>query len=548
MPAKQIIFDAEARVALKRGADTLADAVKVTLGPRGRNVVIQKSFGAPLVTCDGVTVAKEIELPDPYENMGAQLLESIATKTNDVAGDGTTTATLLGQEILHEGLKNVTAGADPMQLKIGIDKAVVAAVDAITAQSRAVSTHEEILQVAAIAANDPANDSNIGTIVAEAIGKVGEDGAITIEEGRTSETMVDIVEGMQFDRGFLSPNFVTDAQEQVVEFENPYILINTEKISSVATLVPIMEKAMQLGRPLFIIAEDVEGEALSALVVNKLRGTLQVAAVKAPGFGDRRKEMLEDIAILTDGQVISEETGIRLENIVVGMLGTARRVVVDKDNTTIVGGSGAREAVEGRVAQIRTQIEETTSEYDREKLEERLAKLAGGVAVVNVGAATEVEMKEKKARFEDALAATRAAVEEGIVPGGGTALLRASASLSGLELDGDQNTGLDIIRRSLLSPVRAIAENAGLEGSVVLAKVQEGEGNYGFNAATDAYGDMLEAGIVDPTKVVRSALQNASSIAGLLLTTETLVTEIEEPPDAAAAAAAAADPHAGHFH
>jgi chaperonin GroEL len=545
MPAKQIIFDEEARVALKRGADTLADAVKVTLGPRGRNVVIQKSFGAPLVTCDGVTVAKEIELPDPYENMGAQLLESIATKTNDVAGDGTTTATLLGQEILHEGLKNVTAGADPMQLKIGIDKAVTAAVDAITAQSRAVSTHDEILQVASIAANDPANDSNIGTIVAEAIERVGKDGAITIEEGRTSETRVDVVEGMQFDRGFLSPNFVTDLKDQVVEFENPYILINTEKISSVATLVPIMEKAMQLGRPLFIIAEDVEGEALSTLVVNKLRGTLQVAAVKSPGFGDRRKEMLEDIAILTGGQVISEETGIRLENIVVGMLGTARRVVVDKDNTTVVGGSGAREAVEGRVAQIRTQIEETTSDYDREKLEERLAKLAGGVAVVNVGAATELEMKEQKSRFEDALAATRAAIEEGIVPGGGTALLRASASLGGLELDDDQNTGLNIIRRSLLSPVCAIAENAGLEGSVVLAKVQEGEGNYGFDAAADAYGDMLEAGIVDPTKVVRSALQNASSIAGLLLTTETLITEIEEPPDADAAAA---DPHAGHFH
>ena len=545
MPAKQIIFDEEARVALKRGADTLADAVKVTLGPRGRNVVIHRSFGAPLVTCDGVTVAKEIELPDPYENMGAQLLESIATKTNDIAGDGTTTATLLGQEILHEGLKNVTAGADPMQLKIGIDKAVTAAVDAITAQSRAVNTHEEILQVASIAANDPANDSNIGTIVAESIDKVGKDGAITIEEGRTSETTVDIVEGMQFDRGFLSPNFVTDAQNQVVEFENPYILINTEKISSVANLVPIMEKAMQLGRPLFIIAEDVEGEALSALVVNKLRGTLQVAAVKAPGFGDRRKEMLEDIAILTGGQVIAEETGFRLENIVVGMLGTARRVVVDKDNTTIVGGSGASADVDGRVAQIRTQIEETTSEYDREKLEERLAKLAGGVAVVNVGAATEVEMKEKKARFEDALAATRAAVEEGIVPGGGTALLRASASLSGLELDGDQNTGLDIVRRSLLSPVRAIAENAGLEGSVVLAKVQEGEGSYGFDAAATEYADMLEAGIVDPTKVVRSALQNASSIAGLLLTTETLITEIEEPPDPDAAAA---DPHAGHFH
>ena len=545
MPAKQIIFDEEARVALKRGADTLADAVKVTLGPRGRNVVIQKSFGAPLVTCDGVTVAKEIELPDPYENMGAQLLESIATKTNDVAGDGTTTATLLGQEILHEGLKNVTAGADPMQLKIGIDKAVVAAVDAITAQSRAVDTHAEILQVASIAANDPANDSNIGATVAEALDRVGNDGAITIEEGKTSETTVDIVEGMQFDRGFLSPNFVTDMQAQVVEFENPYILINTEKISTVTDLVPIMEKTMQLGRPLFIIAEDVEGEALSTLVVNKLRGNLQVAAVKAPGFGDRRKEMLEDIAILTGGQVISEETGIRLENIVVGMLGTARRVVVDKDNTTIVGGSGAKEAVDGRVAQIRTQIEETTSEYDQEKLEERLAKLAGGVAVVNVGAATEVEMKEKKARFEDALAATRAAVEEGIVPGGGIALLRAAASLSGLELAGDQETGLNIVRRSLLSPVRAIAENAGMEGSVVVAKVQEGEGNYGFNAATTEYGDMLEEGVVDPTKVVRSALQNASSIAGLLLTTETLITEIEEPPDAAAAAA---DPHAGHFH
>ncbi len=545
MPAKQIIFDEEARVALKRGADTLADAVKVTLGPRGRNVVIQKSFGAPLVTCDGVTVAKEIELPDPYENMGAQLLESIATKTNDVAGDGTTTATLLGQEILHEGLKNVTAGADPMQLKIGIDKAVGAAVDAISTQSRPVNTHEEILQVASIAANDPANDSNIGRIVAEAIDKVGNDGAITIEEGKTSETQVDIVEGMQFDRGFLSPNFVTDQQAQVVEFENPFVLINTEKITTVMDLAPIMEKAVQLARPLFIIAEDVEGEALSTLVVNKLRGILQVAAVKAPGFGDRRKEMLEDIATLTGGQVISEETGIRLENVVIGMLGTARRVVVDKDNTTIVGGSGAKENVDGRVEQIRKQIEDTTSEYDREKLEERLAKLAGGVAVVNVGAATEIEMKEKKARFEDALAATRAAIEEGIVPGGGIALLRAAASLDSLELDGDQETGRNIIRRSLLSPVRAIAENAGMEGSVVVAKVQEAEGNFGFNAATTEYGDMLADGVVDPTKVVRSALQNASSIAGLLLTTETLITEIEEPPDMAAEAA---DPHAGHFH
>ena len=545
MPAKQIIFDEEARVALKRGADTLADAVKVTLGPRGRNVVIQKSFGAPLVTCDGVTVAKEIELPDPYENMGAQLLESIATKTNDVAGDGTTTATLLGQEILHEGLKNVTAGADPMQLKIGIDKAVDAAVDAISTQSRAVNTHEEILQVASIAANDPANDSNIGTIVAEAIDKVGNDGAITIEEGKTSETLVDIVEGMQFDRGFLSPNFVTDPQAQIVEFENPFVLINTEKITTVMDLAPIMEKAMQLARPLFIIAEDVEGEALSTLVVNKLRGVLQVAAVKAPGFGDRRKEMLEDIATLTGGQVISEETGIRLENVVIGMLGTARRIVVDKDNTTIVGGSGAKANVDGRVEQIRRQIEDTTSEYDREKLEERLAKLAGGVAVVNVGAATEVEMKEKKARFEDALAATRAAIEEGIVPGGGIALLRAAAALDSLALEGDQETGRNIIRRSLLSPVRAIAENAGMEGAVVVAKVQEAEGNFGFNAATAEYGDMLADGVVDPTKVVRSALQNASSIAGLLLTTETLITEVEEPPDMAAEAA---DPHAGHFH
>lgn len=544
MPAKQIIFDEEARVALKRGADTLANAVKVTLGPRGRNVVIQKPFGAPLVTCDGVTVAKEIELEDPYENMGAQLLESIATKTNDIAGDGTTTATLLGQEILHEGLKNVTAGADPMQLKIGIDKAVVAAVNAITAQSRAVNTHEEILQVASIAANDPANDSDIGTIVAEALDKVGNDGAITIEEGKTSETVVDVVEGMQFDRGFLSPNFVTDLQEQVVELENPYILINTEKISAVQTLVPILEKVMQLGRPLLIIAEDVEGEALSTLVVNRLRGTMLAAAVKAPGFGDRRKEMLEDIAVLTGGQVISEETGIRLENIVVGMLGTARRVVIDKDNTTIVGGNGAKENVDGRVAQIRTQIEETTSEYDREKLEERLAKLAGGVAVVNVGAATEVEMKEKKARFEDALAATRAAIEEGIVPGGGVALLRAAAALDTLELEADQGTGLNIVRSTLLSPVRAIAENAGEEGPVVVAAVQEGEGNFGFNAATCEYGDMIEGGIVDPTKVVRSALQNASSIAGLLLTTESLITDIEEPPEIGEAA----DPHAGHFH
>ena len=531
MPAKQIIFDEEARVALKRGADTLANAVKVTLGPRGRNVVIQKSFGAPIVTCDGVTVAKEIELPDPYENMGAQLLESIATKTNDVAGDGTTTATLLGQEILHEGLKNVTAGADPMQLKIGIDKAVDVAVNAISAQSRDVNTHEDILHVASIAANDPANNSNIGTIIAEAIERVGNDGAITIEEGKSSETNVDIVEGMQFDRGFLSPHFVTDAETQVVEFVNPYILINTAKVTVIADLVPILEKVMQLSRPLLIIAEDIEGEALSTLVVNKLRANMQVAAVKAPGFGDRRKEMLEDIAVLTAGQVISEDTGIRLENIVVGMLGTAQRVTIDKDTTTIVGGFGSKESIDGRVAHIRTQIEDTTSEYDREKLEERLAKLAGGVAVVKVGAATEVEMKEKKARCEDALAATRAAVEEGIVAGGGTTLLRTITELDTLELDGDQNTGRNIVREALRSPIKAIAENTGLEGAVVLSNVESGEGNYGFNAATGEYGDMLEYGVIDPTKVVRSALQNASSIAGLLLTTETLITEIEEPPE-----------------
>ncbi len=531
MPAKQLIFDEEARVALKRGADKLANAVKVTLGPRGRNVVIQKSFGAPLVTCDGVTVAKEIELQDPYENMGAQLLESIATKTNDVAGDGTTTATLLGQEILHEGLKNVTAGADPMQLKIGIDKAVAAAVDAVISQSRDVNTHEEIAQVASIAANDPANDSNIGELIADAIGKVGNDGAITVEEGKTSETTVKVVEGMQFDRGFLSPHFVTDMETQVVELENPYILINTDKISNVHDLIPILDKVMQLGRPLLIIAEDVEGEALSTLVVNKLRGTLQVAAVKAPGFGDRRKEMLEDIAVLTGGQVISEDAGIRLENIVVGMLGTTQRVVIDQDNTTIVGGTGTKENVEGRIGQIRRQIEDTTSDYDREKLEERLAKLAGGVAVVNVGAATEVEMKEKKARCEDALAATRAAVDEGIVPGGGISLLRAINDINTLELEGDQETGRNIVREALRAPIKAIAENAGLEGAVVLSQVENGEGNYGFNAATEEYGDMIDYGVIDPTKVVRSALQNASSIAGLLLTTETLITEIEEPPD-----------------
>lgn len=543
MAAKKLIFDQEARAALKRGADTLADAVKVTLGPRGRNVVIQKSFGSPVTTSDGVTVAKEIELPDEYENMGAQLLQLVATKTNDVAGDGTTTATLLGQGIVHEGLKNVTAGADPMQIKIGVDKAVDVVVDAIGEQSRAVNTHDEIAQVAAIAANDRAHNSEIGTLIADAMDKVGKDGVITVEEGKSADTNVDTVEGMQFDRGYLSPNFTTDPESMTVEFENPLILINTGKISAIAELVPILEKVSQLRRPFLIIAEDVEGEALSTLVVNKLRGALQVAAVKAPGFGDRRKEMLEDIGILTGGQVISEDRGIRLENVVAGMLGSARRVVVDKDNTTIVDGAGSNEDVESRIAQIRLQTEGTTSDYDREKLEERLAKLAGGVAVINVGAATEVEMKERKARFEDALSATRAAIEEGIVPGGGVALLRAGAALNNFHLDGDQEVGVNIVRQILSTPSRLIAENAGLEGSVVVAKIQDGGGAYGLNAGTGEYEDLLQAGIVDPTKVVRSALQNASSVAGLLLTTETLVTEVEEKPKPEAH-----DHHHHHHH
>ena len=531
MAAKQLIFDVEARNALKEGADALANAVKVTLGPRGRNVVLQKSFGAPVITSDGVTVAKEIDLPDHYENMGAQLLKSVATKTNDAVGDGTTTATVLAQEIVHEGLKNVAAGADPMQLKIGIDKAAEIVVGELQKQSKSVNTTDEIAQVASIAANDNANRSDIGTTVADAMDKVGKDGVITIEDGKGAETEVDIVEGMQFDRGYLSAHFSTDPESMVAELEDPLILINTGKISAVADLVPVLEKVGQLGRPLLIIAEDVEGEALAVLVVNKLRGGLKVVAVKAPGFGDRRNEMLADIGILTGGQVISEDVGIRLENVVVGMMGTARRVIVDKDNTTIVGGAGTAEDVQARIGQIRQQIEETTSDYDQEKLEERLAKLAGGVAVVNVGAATEVEMKEKKARFEDALSATRAAVEEGIVTGGGIALLRAGAALEDFHLEGDQETGVSIVRRVLESPIRTIAENAGLEGSVVAAQVKDGEGSYGLNAATGEYGDLLEAGVVDPTKVVRSAIQNGASVAGLLLTTETLITEVEEESD-----------------
>ena len=541
MAAKQLIFDEEARAALRRGADTLASAVRVTLGPHGRNVVLQKPFGAPVITSDGVSVAKEIELEDQYENMGAQLLQTVANKTNDVAGDGTTTATILAQEIIHEGLKGVTAGMAPLQLKLGIDKAVDVVVNALEQQTRKVHTHEEISQVAASAANDRANASEIGKMIAEAMDKVGEDGAITIEEGKSFDTIVDIVEGMQFDRGYISANFATDPEQMVAELENPLILINEGKISAVTDLVPILEKVSQLGRGMLIIAEDIEGDALSTLVVNKLRGSIQVAAVKAPGFGDRRKAILGDIAVLTNGQVISEDRGIRVENVVVGMLGTARRVVVDKDNTTIVGGTGVEAEVEKHVSQIRRQIEETTSDYDREKLEERLAKLAGGVAVINVGASTEIEMKERKARFEDALSATRAAIEEGIVPGGGIALLRTASALDTLELEGDQEVGINIVRTVLSSPARGIAENAGLDGAVVVAKIEEGDGSYGLNAETGEYEDLVAAGVIDPTKVVRSAIQNAASIAGLLLTTETLVTEIEtEEP--------VADPHAHHHH
>ena len=545
MAAKQLIFDVEAREALQRGGDTLAQAVTVTLGPRGRNVILQKSFGSPVITSDGVTVAKEIELPDQYENMGAQLLKSVATKTNDVAGDGTTTATVLAQEIIHEGLKSVAAGMDSMQLKIGIEKTVATVVEALKKQSTAISTHDEIAQVAAIAANDRANASGIGRLIADAMENVGEDGVITVEEGKSSDTNVDYVDGMQFDRGYLSPHFVTNDEQLVTELEDPLILINDGKISSMASLVPILEKVVQLGRSLLIIAEDVEGEALAALVVNKLRGVCQCVAVKAPGFGDRRKAMLGDLGVLTNGQVISEDIGIKLENLVIGMLGSAKRVIVNKDDTTVVEGAGMKSEIENRIEQIRRQIEETTSDYDREKLEERLAKLAGGVAVIRVGAATETEMKEKKTRFEDALSASRAAVEEGIVPGGGLALLRASSALSDCELDGDQAVGVNIVRRALEAPVRRITENAGEESSVVVAKIKDGEEGYGFNAQTGEFEDLLQAGIVDPTKVVRSALQNAASVAGLLLTTESLVTEVEEEPQPEAGGA---HQHPGHLH
>jgi chaperonin GroEL len=525
--AKDIKFDIEARDGLKRGVDALANAVKVTLGPKGRNVTISKSFGGPTVTKDGVTVAKEVELKDPLENMGAQMVKEVASKTNDLAGDGTTTATVLAQAIVKEGLKNVAAGANPMDLKRGIDKAVEAIVADLSKQAKEVgSSTEKIKQVASISAN---NDEVIGDLIATAFGKVGKEGVITVEEAKGTDTYVDVVEGMQFDRGYLSPYFVTNPEKMNVELENPYILLYDKKVSSLKELLPVLEPVAQSGKPLLIIAEDVDGEALSTLVVNKLRGALKIAAVKAPGFGDRRKAMLEDIAILTGGTVIAEESGYTLENATLDMLGTAEKVSIDKDNTTIVNGAGNGDLIKNRVNQIKAQMETTTSDYDREKLQERLAKLAGGVAVLYVGAASEVEMKEKKDRVDDALHATRAAVEEGIVAGGGVALLRAKNVLASLKADNaDEATGIQIVSRAVEAPLRTIVENAGLEGSVVVAKVAEGKGDYGYNAKTDEYVDMLKAGIIDPKKVTRVALENAASVAGMILTTECALVEIKE--------------------
>ena len=523
--AKQIIFDTEAYGKLKTGIDLLARTVKTTLGPKGKNVVIDKKFGAPTVTKDGVSVAKEIELEDPFENMGAQMVKEVASKTSDVAGDGTTTATVLAQAIFTQGLKNVAAGSNPTAIKRGIDAAVAKVIEHLKSMSREISGKDEIAQVGAISAN---NDKAIGELIADAMDKVGKDGVITVEEAKSIETTLDVVEGMQFDRGYISPYFVTDSESMEAVLENPNILIYDKKISVMKDLLPILEKSAQTGRPLLIIAEDVEGEALATLVVNKLRGTLKVAAVKAPGFGDRRKAMLEDIAILTGGRVISEETGFKLENASLDDLGSAASVTIDKDNTTIVEGAGDSEAIKGRVQQIRAQIETTTSDYDREKLQERLAKLAGGVAVIKIGAATEVEMKEKKARVEDALHATRAAVEEGIVPGGGVALLRSVSVLEDMKLEGDQQIGVEIVRRSLEEPLRQIVANAGLEGSVVVHKVKEGKDAFGFNAATETYEDLMQAGVIDPTKVTRSALENAASVSGLLLMTEAMITDIPE--------------------
>jgi len=526
--AKQLEFDVAAREALKQGVDQLSDTVKVTLGPKGRNVVLDKKFGSPTVTKDGVTVAKEVELEDPYENMGAQMVKEVASKTSDVAGDGTTTATVLAQSIFHQGLRNVTAGANPMDLKRGIDKAVAASVNLIHDMSKPVAGRSDIAQVASTSAN---NDKAIGDLIADAMEKVGKDGVITVEEARSIETTLDVVEGMQFDRGYVSPYFVTDADNMEAILEEAYILIHDKKISAMRDLLPVLEKIAQTGKPLMIIAEDIEGEALATLVVNKVRGTLKIAAVKAPGFGDRRTAMLEDIAILTGGRVLSEDAGFKLENATTADLGEAKRITIDKDNTTIVEGGGNSADIQGRVGQIRRQIDETTSDYDQEKLQERLAKLAGGVAVINVGAATETEMKEKKARVEDALHATRAAVEQGIVPGGGVALIRAAAGLDETRenVEGDEQTGVDIVRRALEEPLRQIANNAGVEGALVVQKVASGEGNLGYNADSDTYEDMIQAGVPDPTKVTRSALENAASIASLLLTTEALVADIPEP-------------------
>ena len=534
--AKQIIYGEQSRQAILRGVNQLADAVKVTLGPKGRNVVLDKKFGSPTITKDGVTVAKEIDLKDPLENMGAQMVREVASKTSDTAGDGTTTATVLAQAIYREGARNVVAGANPMELKRGIEKAVEVIVEEVKKMSRPV-TGNMVAQVGTISAN---SDATIGKIIAEAMDKVGKDGVITVEEAKTLETSLDVVEGMQFDRGYLSAYFVTDPERMEVVLENPVILIHEKKISSMKDLLPVLEQVARLGRPLLIIAEDIEGEALATLVVNKLRGTLQAAAVKAPGFGDRRKAMLEDIAILTGGRAITEDLGIKLENIKLEDLGKAKKVTIDKDNTTIVEGAGTSGAIEGRVKQIRAQVEDTTSDYDREKLQERLAKLVGGVAVIKVGAATETEMKEKKARVEDAMHATKAAVEEGIVPGGGVALVRSAKALDKLKLEGDQAVGLQIIRRAIEEPMRWIAMNAGQEGSIIVSKVKEQKNpDEGFNAATEVYEDLVKAGVIDPAKVVRSALQNASSIASLLLTTEALVSEIPEEKK---------EPAGGHSH
>ena len=529
MPAKQLSYNEDARRLTLHGVDQLAKAVKVTLGPKGRNVVLDKKWGAPTITKDGVTVAKEIELKDPFENMGAQMVKEVASKTSDVAGDGTTTATILAQTIYREGQKNVTAGANPMALKRGIEKAVEAVVSELKKNSIATKGKKEISQVATISAN---NDSTIGNLIAESMEKVGKDGVITVEEAKGMETTLEVVEGMQFDRGYLSPYFVTDPERMECVLENPFLLICEKKIANMRDLLPVLEQIAKMARPLMIIAEDVEGEALATLVVNKLRGTLNAAAVKAPGFGDRRKEMLKDVAILTAGEVISEELGIKLENIRLDDLGKCKKVLIDKENTTIIEGGGDPKAIEGRIKQIRAQIEETTSDYDKEKLQERLAKLAGGVAVIKVGAATEVEMKEKKARVEDALNATRAAVEEGIVTGGGVAYLRTVNALDGLKLEGDEKIGVSIVRRALQEPIRQIAENAGAEGSIVVKTVLEKSGSFGYNAETETYEDLMEAGIIDPTKVTRIALQNAASIAALMVTMEVLVTEIPEKKEA----------------